>query len=91
MSIYCSILALPPATTGIRTRVDHGDGAVSLGLPCVTDLQCRISDPSSKCTEGVCDCVIKSNDTQACSARNRGCIPGTFQVNISLILLEIKK
>ncbi|KAJ8917609.1 hypothetical protein NQ315_000092 [Exocentrus adspersus] len=68
-----------PTTTGIRIRLDHGDGAVSLGLPCVTDLQCRIADPSSRCIEGVCDCVIKSNNTRSCSARNRGCIPGTFQ------------
>ncbi|XP_018561936.1 uncharacterized protein LOC108904045 [Anoplophora glabripennis] len=77
--IPTSTSTVPPTTTGIRTRVDHGDGAVSLGLPCVTDLQCRIADPSSKCVEGVCDCMIKTNDTQACSARNRGCIPGTFQ------------
>ncbi|XP_068898408.1 low-density lipoprotein receptor-related protein 2 isoform X2 [Tenebrio molitor] len=68
----------PPATTGIRTRVDDAAEAVSLGLPCVTDLQCRAADPSSRCIEGVCDCTVRTNGT-GCSARNRGCIPGTFQ------------
>ncbi|XP_060528728.1 uncharacterized protein LOC132703473 [Cylas formicarius] len=66
-------------TTGIRTRVENTFEAVSLGLPCVTDLQCRAADPSSRCMEGVCDCLVKTNETIACSARNRGCIPGTFQ------------
>ncbi|KAG5886080.1 hypothetical protein JTB14_018939 [Gonioctena quinquepunctata] len=69
----------PPTTTGIRTRVENGDEAVSLGLPCVTDLQCRIADSSSRCIEGVCDCLVKTNETRSCSARSRGCIPGTFQ------------
>ncbi|KAF7282253.1 hypothetical protein GWI33_003050 [Rhynchophorus ferrugineus] len=71
--------ALPPTTTGIRTRIETSSEAISLGLPCVTDLQCRAADASSKCIEGVCDCIIQSNGTNACSARNRGCIPGTFQ------------
>nr|XP_023018254.1 uncharacterized protein LOC111507199 [Leptinotarsa decemlineata] len=72
----------PPTTTGIRTRVENGDEAVSLGLPCVTDIQCRMADPSSRCLEGVCDCLVRSNETRSCSARNRGCIPGTFQDSI---------
>ncbi|XP_056637081.1 uncharacterized protein LOC130445474 isoform X1 [Diorhabda sublineata] len=70
---------VPPTTTGIRTRVETGDEAVSLGLPCVTDMQCKMSDPSSKCFEGICDCISKTNGTKSCSAKNRGCIPGTFQ------------
>nr|CAH7722091.1 unnamed protein product [Callosobruchus chinensis] len=70
---------VPPTTTGIRTRVEKSDEGVSLGLPCVTDLQCRLSDAGSKCIEGVCDCIIRTNETKACSARSRGCIPGTFQ------------
>ncbi|CAH1973521.1 unnamed protein product [Acanthoscelides obtectus] len=69
----------PPTTTGIRTRVEKSDEGVSLGLPCVTDLQCRLADAGSKCIEGVCDCIIRTNETKACSARSRGCIPGTFQ------------
>lgn len=80
ITFFGYFLALPPTTTGIRTRVETGDEAVSLGLPCVTDMQCRIADPSSKCIEGICDCVIRNNGTRGCSARNRGCIPGTFQV-----------
>ncbi|CAG9817111.1 unnamed protein product, partial [Phaedon cochleariae] len=74
---------LPPTTTGIRTRVETGDEAVSLGLPCVTDMQCRMADPSSRCLEGVCDCAVRTNETKSCSARNRGCIPGTFQCRSS--------
>ncbi|CAH1188182.1 unnamed protein product [Phyllotreta striolata] len=70
---------LPPTTTRLRTRVENADESVSLGLPCVTDMQCKMSDPSSKCIEGICDCVIKTNGTRGCSAMNRGCIPGTFQ------------
>ncbi|KAL1498106.1 hypothetical protein ABEB36_008960 [Hypothenemus hampei] len=71
--------ALPPSTTGIRTRVETSHEAISLGLPCVTDLQCRAADPYSKCIEGVCDCIVKGNETNSCSATRRGCIPGTFQ------------
>lgn len=82
-------LATSPTTTGPRIRVDDGYGAVSLGLHCVTDLQCRASDPSSRCIEGVCDCIIKSNGTSGCSARNRGCITGTFQVCFVIIVVKI--
>ncbi|KAI4461296.1 ecdysone-inducible e1 isoform a [Holotrichia oblita] len=71
----------PPSTQELRRRVEDSYAAVSLGLPCVTDLQCRTADPSSKCIDGVCDCIWKTNSTRACSARNTGCIAGTFQVN----------
>ncbi|XP_066150247.1 uncharacterized protein [Euwallacea fornicatus] len=67
----------------LRTRIETSDEAVSLGLPCVTDLQCRAADPSSRCFEGVCDCIVKSNETNACSATNRGCLAGTFQCHNS--------
>lgn len=63
----------------IRTRVETSNEAISLGLPCVTDLQCRAADPYSKCVEGVCNCIVRGNETDACSARNKGCLPGTFQ------------
>ncbi|XP_044755437.1 sortilin-related receptor-like [Coccinella septempunctata] len=69
-------------TTGIRNRLDDGEG-VSLGLPCVTDLQCKAADPFSKCLNGVCDCILRYNRTSACSARNTKCLPGTFQCKSS--------
>ncbi|KAJ8984807.1 hypothetical protein NQ317_013004 [Molorchus minor] len=79
--IHSASTTSPPSTTGIRTRVESGDEAISLGLPCVTDLQCRLADSSSRCKDGVCDCLIRTNETKSCSARNRGCLPGTFQVS----------
>ncbi|XP_048523974.1 uncharacterized protein LOC125505073 [Dendroctonus ponderosae] len=75
--------ASPFTTAGIRKRFETSSEAISLGLPCVTDLQCRAADPSSKCIEGVCDCIMQGNETTACSARNTGCIPGTFQCRSS--------
>ncbi|KAK9686968.1 Low-density lipoprotein receptor domain class A [Popillia japonica] len=68
-----------PSTQELRRRIEDTYASVSLGLPCVTDLQCRTADPSSKCIDGVCDCIWKTNSTKACSARNTGCIAGTFQ------------
>ncbi|KAF5284033.1 hypothetical protein FQR65_LT13615 [Abscondita terminalis] len=68
-----------PTTQLSRSRINDGFGAISLGLPCVTDIQCRAADASSRCISGVCDCIIKSNRTSGCSATRRGCIPGTFQ------------
>lgn len=60
-------------------------GVISLGLPCSADRQCRSADPSSRCINGVCDCAIKTNSSNgnSCSATNRGCHPGTFQVSIN--------
>ncbi|XP_071050664.1 uncharacterized protein [Onthophagus taurus] len=67
-----------------RWRNADGYDAVSLGLPCVTDLQCQAADASSRCRDGVCDCIWKvNNGTDGCSARNTGCIPGTFQCRSS--------
>ncbi|XP_076168195.1 ecdysone-inducible gene E1 isoform X3 [Ptiloglossa arizonensis] len=51
--------------------------AVSLGFDCVTDLECRLADPYSRCIDGVCDCGFRGNTS--CSARRRGCAAGTFQ------------
>lgn len=67
----------------IRTRVDHGDGSVSLGLNCSSTRQCQLADPYSYCNEdGFCDCSHQS-ETESCSAKTRGCAEGTFQVSYS--------
>lgn len=55
--------------------------AVSLGLPCIADLECRMADPMSRCIDGVCDCSFPTNGS--CNARRTGCAPGTFQCRSS--------
>lgn len=55
--------------------------AVSLGLPCIADLECRMADPMSRCIGGLCDCSFPMNGS--CSARRTGCAPGTFQCRSS--------
>lgn len=66
-----------------RTRTDvapvFDQGPASLGMPCLSDSQCQELDPNTKCVNKKCDCAYRSNSTSACSARNRGCLPGTFQ------------
>ncbi|XP_073944227.1 uncharacterized protein isoform X2 [Choristoneura fumiferana] len=54
-------------------------GPASLGMPCLTDSQCHLVDPYTRCVNKRCDCAYRTNSTSACSARNRGCLPGTFQ------------
>lgn len=54
--------------------------AISLGMVCVSDMECRLSDLNSRCVNGVCDCAVKTNGSASCGATNRGCHPGTFQV-----------
>lgn len=55
--------------------------AVSLGLDCTSDSECRLADPYSRCIDAVCDCGTERNTS--CSARTRGCAPGTFQCRSS--------
>lgn len=54
---------------------------VSLGLPCISNLECRMADPYSRCIDGICDCNFPSNST--CNAKKGGCTPGTFQCRSS--------
>ncbi|XP_050666562.1 uncharacterized protein LOC126966500 isoform X2 [Leptidea sinapis] len=54
-------------------------GPVSLGMPCLVDNQCQTVDANTRCVNKRCDCTYRTNSTSACSARNRGCLPGTFQ------------
>lgn len=66
-----------------RNRTDQAPvidlGPASLGMLCVTDSQCQQVDAYTRCFNKRCDCTYRSNSTSACSARNRGCMPGTFQ------------
>lgn len=75
-------------TGGIRTRIDLGDGPVSLGLPCNDNSQCQLSDPYTYCNErNLCDCAHQSEDVTSinlCSAEYSGCAEGTFQVRLRL-------
>ncbi|XP_031632638.1 cell wall protein RBR3 [Contarinia nasturtii] len=64
----------------IRTRVDLGDGPVSLGLSCEYDRQCQLADPNTFCNEAKrCDCAHQNEILNACRAENAGCPPNTFQ------------
>ncbi|XP_069694899.1 uncharacterized protein [Periplaneta americana] len=77
-----STTPVPMASATVAwTRVRGvGEGmAVTLGLPCLSDLQCQNADPGSRCLDGVCDCVIKNNGSFSCGAGNSGCYKGTFQ------------
>lgn len=74
---------------GILLRGEEWNGVVSLGLPCTSDKQCRASDPASRCIGGVCDCLVRSNLTYGCSAMNRGCHTGTFQVIVHKSVVTI--
>ncbi|XP_050093041.1 serine protease nudel [Anopheles aquasalis] len=75
-------------SAGIRTRVDLGDGPVSLGLTCASNEQCQLADPYSHCNEaGRCDCSFHQPD-DSCRATNTGCSRGTFQCRSSGICIS---
>lgn len=64
---------------------------ISLGYACKTDQQCMRNDNNSRCMNGVCDCAARRiRLDNACSAKNRGCHKGTFQVIIVSISLVHK-
>ncbi|XP_066589077.1 uncharacterized protein ImpE1 isoform X2 [Prorops nasuta] len=78
----------PPPSTSAPIKTDRHEvtvmGAVSLGLECMADLQCKMADPYSRCIDGICDCSfhlgnVSSLPYTGCSAKKRGCAPGTFQ------------
>lgn len=64
-------------------RLDLDNLAVSLGLSCENDHQCQLADSNSYCNERkICECEATRSSTisSECSAQNRGCAEGTFQV-----------
>ncbi|XP_034949588.1 sortilin-related receptor isoform X2 [Chelonus insularis] len=74
-------------TTSAPTKTDRHEtitfSAVSLGLTCTNDLECRMADANSRCIGGVCDCAIRGNGSYPCGARRTGCPGGTFQCRAS--------
>ncbi|XP_052897690.1 uncharacterized protein LOC128304536 [Anopheles moucheti] len=83
-----STTTVATSTARIRTRVDLGDGPVSLGLSCASSEQCQLADPYSYCNdEGRCDCSYRTPD-DSCRATNTGCSRGTFQCRSSGICIS---
>uniref|UniRef100_A0A9I3EGX0 EB domain-containing protein n=1 Tax=Anopheles dirus TaxID=7168 RepID=A0A9I3EGX0_9DIPT len=83
-----STTTVATSTARIRTRVDLGDGPVSLGLSCASSEQCQLADPYSYCNdEGRCDCSYRQPD-DSCRATNTGCSRGTFQCRSSGICIS---
>lgn len=77
----------PHVFTEKTQRLDLDNLAVSLGLPCENDKQCQLADSNSYCNEQhVCDCEAMRSSalSSECSAQNRGCAEGTFQVRMTM-------
>lgn len=77
----------------VRHRIaEKSQGSVvSLGYDCTFDSQCMRNDNNSRCINGICDCVARRTRLEnTCSARNRGCHKGTFQVNFYRMYLMWK-
>lgn len=71
------------------SRIDFGDGPVSLGLSCVDDKQCQLADPYTRCGENqVCDCAHQAEEMNVCSAVKTGCAEGTFQCKSSGVCIS---
>lgn len=85
-----NIVRLHLIFVGIRTRIDLGDGPISLGKQCLMDKHCRLADPYSYCnSEGRCDCANPSMlASRSCSANYTGCAHGTFQCRSSGVCIS---
>ncbi|XP_050434566.1 uncharacterized protein LOC126841865 [Adelges cooleyi] len=74
----------PLINSGLLTRKGDSKKRISLGFVCSTDAQCMQNDINSRCIQGVCDCQFSNSTTNLqCSAKNRGCLPNTFQCRSS--------
>lgn len=67
--------------SGIMLRKGDPKRRVSLGFPCISDAQCMRNDENSRCVQGICDCQTNNQTNNHCSAKTRGCLQNTFQVN----------
>ncbi|CAK9798614.1 Prolow-density lipoprotein receptor-related protein 1 [Anthophora quadrimaculata] len=72
-------------TAALASKTDRHEGdspggaitPVTLGHDCVSDGECRLADPYSRCIDGMCECGFQGN--ASCTAKNTGCAAGTFQ------------
>lgn len=73
-----------PATVSVPMKTERHEGGnafsvISLGLPCTANIECQMADSNSRCINGICDCKSYGKGNATCSARKKGCEPGTFQ------------
>lgn len=66
---------------GITLRKGESKRRTSLGFPCINDAQCMRNDENARCINGICDCQSNNKTSDQCSAKSRGCLHNTFQVN----------